>query len=36
VGINDKVGKVTQSKETFKKLYKKLLTAKDKIVININ
>lgn len=36
VGINDKVGKITQSKETFKKLYKKLLTAKDKIVININ
>lgn len=36
VGINDKVGMVTKSKETFIKLYKILQTAKDKITITIS
>ena len=35
VGINDKVGMVTHSKETFIKLYKILQSAKDKITITI-
>ena len=35
VGINDKVGMVSHSKETFIKLYKELQKAKDKITITI-
>lgn len=35
VGLNTIVGKLTNSKECFKKVYKKLQTAKDKIYITI-
>ena len=35
VGVNDVVGKVTHSRETFIKLYKELKKAKDKIYLTI-